>query len=462
MRIKLGTPLTMSQIATAINGEKTNKNDPLIEYISTDSRLTETADLFIPIKGEKYDGENFAHEAKKRGAFTIGTKKQEFDIFVSDKSNALLKLAHYANKNLPIILYRIAISGSVGKSTTKEFLSLILSEKFSVHKTDGNKNNEIGMPLTLLSAPADSEALVIEMGMNHSGEIKKMSECLMPNLAIITNIGRAHIGNLGNRENIAKAKMEITAGISDGYAIIPYDEPLLSSLQNKITFSVGDRRADFCLEERSSEEVILYKNGVQFCQANFGIQEDHFKQCLAAACAAAVLCGLSKREISRGISRISRDNIQQFEVFREKWCFYADFYNASPESVKACIDGAQKLYPMQEKSLLLGDMLELGDESKNIHREIGEHISCDVFNNLFLFGKSAREIGHGALSNGFSAEKIFINTNITLPEVTSKQIRENCAVGEVILMKASRGIGLERVLNLFSNCQADKKQKERG
>ena len=450
MRIKLGSPLLLSDIAEAVNGRLICGHNPRIEYLSTDSRITRPGDLFIPILGKNLDGENFANEAKEKGGYILGTNNQAADVLVTNKKNILLKFASKVNKNLPYILYRVGITGSVGKSTTKEFLYTLLSQKYKVHKTDGNKNNEIGMPLTLLSASADSQALVVEMGMNHLGEIKKMSECLRPNLGIITNVGRAHIGELGSRENIAKAKIEICDGMSEGMVIVPYDEALLSSIKGKISFSTSKKEADFYLEERECNQVSIYQNQKLLCNAKFSLDEDHYKKCLAAACAAAVLCSLSAEELSLGISMISRENIRQFDVFRENYHFCADFYNASPESVMASIKGIQKRYPKEKKSLLLGDMLELGKDSKTIHQEIGSNIPRDVFENLFLFGKEAREIGIGALNKGFGVDKIFVNTNITQPEITARQIRSACDFGEIILMKASRGVHLERVLDLFS------------
>ena len=451
MRITLGAPLLLSEIARVTNGNLCCEDDALIKHITTDTRELCEGDLFAAIKGKQFDGENFTREAREKKAFLLSTINTVADILVDNTVDALLSLAEFSNKNLPIILYRVGITGSVGKSTTKDFLSILLSESFSVHKTDGNKNNEIGMPLTVLSAPLNCEAMVIEMGMNHLFEIERMSECLRPNLGIITNIGRAHIGNLGSRENIAKAKRELLKGMDTGTVIVPHDEPLLHSIENKITFSLRNKDADFFLGEEPDGSITIYQNQNLICQEKFALCENHFKECLISACAVATLCGLSGEEIKKGISRISRENIRQFEVFRENILFYADFYNSSPESLIAGIEGIQRLYPKKKKSLLLGDMLELGTSSADIHREIGKSIPIVSFENLFLFGKDAKEIGIGAYEMGFDSKKIFVNTNITAPEVTARQIRENCLAGEVVLMKASRGVMLERVLDLFSD-----------
>ena len=450
MRIKLSKPLPLSDIASLVNGRLIQSKNAIIKFISINSKITEPKDLFIPIKGQIYDGENFAQELKEKGCFILGENIDTADILVADTKRSLLDLANAFNKNLPYILYRIGITGSVGKSTTKDFLSILLSEKYKVHKNDGNKNNDIGMPLTLLSAPEESQILISEMGMNHMGEIKKLSECLMPNLGIITNIGRAHIGNLGSRENIANAKLEILCGMKSGKLIIPYDEPLLSCVKEKNTFSTSTKEADFYIEEGKGNEVFIYQNQKLICNASFGLSEKHFKNCLIAACAIAINCGLSCDELVSGISKISRENLRQFDICRENILFCADYYNSSPESVAASIEGVQKRYPNQKKSLLLGDMLELGNESDAIHQEVGANIPRGVFDKLFLFGSHAQQIGIGALGKSFGVEKIFLNTNITQPEITARQIRENCDAGEIILMKASRGVHLERVLDLFS------------
>ena len=244
MRIKLGIPLELSEVVEATRGrlnEKCHKSK--IKFLSTDTRELEPGDLFVALRGERYDGNDFIKYAKERGAITLGDDISA-DILTKFGNASLLFLASYFKNKLKRLKYTIAITGSVGKTTTKEFTKILLSTQYSVHSTPQNYNNLIGMPLTLLSAPADTEILILEMGMNRLGEISQMSKCAKPDIALITNIGTAHIGNLGSKENISKAKKEIFDGMTDGEKIIPYGEELLSNIENATYFSTVYEDAD--------------------------------------------------------------------------------------------------------------------------------------------------------------------------------------------------------------------------
>lgn len=448
MRIRLGTAMPLTEIALATGGRINTADNPLVGYICTDSREVRKADLFIAIKGEKYDGEYYTDEARSAGAFVISSKEKS-DIIHPDTRAGLLSLAEYYNKNLPYILYRIGITGSVGKTTTKEFLKILLSTKYRVHASEGNFNNEIGLPLSILSAKRDSRILLMEMGMNGFGEIGRLSKCLRPDLSIITNIGTAHIGNLGSRKNIAKAKLEITDGMSDGVLIHPYGEELIKTDKKTLSFSTQSEKADFCIKG-VKKETFLIKSSQRICALDFSIDEEQYKDCLIAAIAAAMTAGLSEAEIYEGVSHISRDNIRQKLFSRENLLFYADYYNASWESVEACIKNAESLYPNNKKSLLLGDILELGDMSDRIHFKIGRSVSPRIFRNLFLFGSKISHTARGAVSVGFPSERIYINRSASLPELTADHIRKKCEKNEIIFMKGSRAMRLERILDCFS------------
>ena len=194
MRIKLGIPLTLREIREAIGTPLQIAPDATIKYISTDTRDLCEGDLFIALKGDRYDGEDFTDLAKSKGAYVM-SRTSGFDISAPDTRDALIFLCSYYINNIRKKKYKIAISGSVGKTTTKELCKILLGTKYKVHATEGNLNNEIGMPLTVLSAPEDTEVIICEMGMNHKGEISKMSKAFQPDLAVITIIGHAHIGN---------------------------------------------------------------------------------------------------------------------------------------------------------------------------------------------------------------------------------------------------------------------------
>ena len=452
MRIKLGIPLPLSNIAEAIKGKRQCYEDPIIEYLSTDSREIFEGDLFVPIKGTNFNGENFVDEAIKKGALAISKYDPKAAIITNKNETLLLDLASFYIKKLPYLLYKIGITGSVGKTTTKEFAKKILSIGYRVHASEANLNNQIGMPLSILSAPKDTQVLLMEMGMNHSGEIGALSKCLCPDLAVITNIGSSHIGNLGSKEGIAKTKLEILEGIKDGRLYVLDEEELLREAKYRVSISLKNPAAEFYLKENAGR-VAIYKNGIKQLETNFAFCEEHHLKCLLFASAIAIDTRLQTDLISQGISSISKDSIRQKDVFVKKYHIIDDSYNSSLESVIASINSLKKRFPNKRKSLLLGDVLELGKFSREYHRKIGEAIPPDMFCNLFLWGRYADEIACGAVENGFAAERIHINHLIDRPDITARQIEEYCQRDEVILFKASRAIRLERVIEILKEKQ---------
>ncbi len=450
MRIKLGVPLSLQEIAYASKGQIKKGENAIISAVTTDTREMDRGDLFIALKGKNFDGENYTQQAKRMGCYTLSSSSQSADIYHPRTSEALLCLAEYYSKNLPYILYNIGITGSVGKTTTKEFLKIILSQKFKTHSSVENFNNEIGMPMSILAAPKKSEILIMEMGMNHIGEISRLSKCLHPNIGIITNIGTAHIGNLGSRENIAKAKLEIQDGMMGGKMFVPYEEPLLFSARNKITFSSDNSAADYSLIKNESRQYLhLTKNGKPHLDVSFSLAGEHNRKCLVAAIAVATDLGISPKGLTQGVSQISSDNIRQKRVVRENYTFYADLYNASFESVMSCIKNAEEMVKSKNKSLVLGDILESGNMSQSLHFDIGKSINQKEFNYIFLFGIESKNIMLGAIEGGFPSERIFFNDDISSPQKTAEQIRTNCPANEAIFMKGSRGMKLERILDCF-------------
>jgi UDP-N-acetylmuramoyl-tripeptide--D-alanyl-D-alanine ligase len=224
MRVKLGIPLSLRQIADACGGHRLCEENTVISHVSTDTREIYARDLFIALPGKSYNGSDFIDIARQRGAVVLSSEKEKSHIYHQDTRQALLNFASNYIGYLPYLLYKIGITGSVGKTTTKEFLKIILSQKYLTHTSEGNFNNEIGMPMSILSSHADTEIMVMELGMSALGEIGRLSKCLSPNIGIITNIGSAHIGLLGSRENIARAKSELTEGMRNGKITVPKDE----------------------------------------------------------------------------------------------------------------------------------------------------------------------------------------------------------------------------------------------
>ena len=405
--------------------------------------------MFIALKGEKFNGESFIKEVTNLGAIPLSTQKLDGGITVSDTNIALLKLAAYYKTKLKKLIKTVAITGSVGKTTTKEFLKSILSSAYNVHATPDNLNNEIGMPLTVLSALPDTEILILEMGMNHSGEIGRMSETVLPDIAIITKIGTAHIGNLGSREKIADAKLEIKKGLINGKLIIPFGESLIPYSHSNITFSASTKEADYYINNTDHNTFSIYSYGKLFFKQNLFFTDKHLYECLAAAITCASEIGISKDNIVRGISTLSRNNIRQKYIHKENITFLSDCYNASYESIIAAIDSLKSINGYSVKSLVLGDVLELGDLSEQIHRNIGHYISPLCFSSLYLVGNQVKYVFEGAILAGFPKERIHLNPNPEKLEITVTQIKSHASFGEILLLKASRKIRLERILDYF-------------
>ncbi len=417
MRIKLGIPYTVSPTIT-------------VSHLCTDSREVQRGDLYISVRGN----EKYKNDALKKGAYLPDTN--------------LLELASQYKKTLKKLEYTVGITGSVGKTTTKEFLNVILSSKYNTHATHGNFNNDIGMPITILQAEENVQALILEIGMNHSGEISLLSKCANPNIAIITNIGSAHIGNLGSRENIAKAKLEIIDGMESGVIIVPYEEPLLSKQKNLMTFSCENKTADIYIENVSERQVKVYRNGEFITDADFSIQGKHFLSCLGAAVGAACISKLRPDELKSGIEKISEENTRQKIIEVDDYFIFADYYNSSFDSVIADFKLVSSLN-YEKKSVLIGSIYELGSFSEQIHFDVGVNFAHYDFSKLYIIGEYSDYVLKGAVSAGFPAENIFVNTDTAAPETTANQIIKNHSPGEIILFKASRAVKLERVLEII-------------
>lgn len=450
MRIELGIPMTISEIAKSTDGVIYGDNKRIITHITTDSREVRKNDLFVALKGERFDGECYLPEAILNGAVIMSSRFKDNGIFVSDTKKALLCLASYYLTKLPHIKYKVAITGSVGKTTTKEFLKSILREKYVTCASEGNHNNEIGMPLSVLKAVKNTEAMVCELGMNHEGEISRMSKAFSPNVAIITNIGTSHIGNLGSRKNIAKAKLEVLDGMNDGALLVPINEPLLTENGCATTFGIENCGADFSIKKAGDGRVAVYQNERMILAQNFAFPDEHLLYCLAAAVSAAMLCGVGEEYLKRGILNISDKNLRQNIIKKENIYFYNDCYNASMESIFAACKSVTRLSSHTGRSAVLGEVMELGEHSQEIHRSIGKRLSEFGFDNIYLFGALTRYMRDGAVQSGVKPEKIFFNPDLTRPDITAAQIKANSKSGELILLKASRAVKLERILDFFN------------
>lgn len=448
----------LSEIANCLGTECPKECE--ITEISTDTRNLPKGCLFIAIKGERFDGHTFIEKAIEAGAAAAVSEYQvgECPCVVTESTRlALLKIAAYYRRKFPTIL--VGITGSVGKTTTKEMIALTLSEKYNTLKTQGNLNNEIGLPKTLFNLTSEHEAAVIEMGMNHFGEIDRLTNTAAPTMAVITNIGFSHIENLGTQEGILKAKLEILNGMeADAPLIVNGDDPYLAPLKKSLDrpvylYGMENEECDF------KAVNINEKDGVTTFELLWvdTISEDECKSrgikleipCVgvhnvmnaAAAFAVGILNGLSPEEICSALKKYKPDGMRQNIVRKGDNTVIIDCYNASPDSMKATLRVLSGMECKGRKIAVLGDMLELGEASERLHRLVGDQVSEYRPDMLFCYGKEAAYIADQAQKSGIS---VFSSEN--REEITEK-IKQYIKPEDAILFKASRGMKLEEIIN---------------
>ncbi|MBQ7132143.1 MAG: UDP-N-acetylmuramoyl-tripeptide--D-alanyl-D-alanine ligase [Oscillospiraceae bacterium] len=423
--------------------------------ISTDTRAISQGSVFVALKGANFDGHNFAKNAARAGACAVVSQLEIEDIpclVTDDTTKALGDIARgYRNKFSPIL---VGITGSVGKTTTKDMVALVLSEKYKTLKTQGNLNNHIGLPKTLFGLDSTYEAAVIEMGMNHFGEIDYLTNIAKPNIAVITNIGWSHIENLGSREGILKAKLEILNSMQDDMPlVINADDEMLFSQKsqlerNIITYGIDNQNADIKaidINPGDSKTEFSIICGDEKCDITLNATGTH--NVLNALCAFAVgkNCGLENEQIQSALSKFKPNAMRQNVIKANSISIIADCYNASPDSMKAALE-MLNLQSGKRRIAVLGDMLELGEYSKALHSAVGEYCAKSSADMVFCVGAQSKYIARSASLKG-KAAKHFFN-----PETLIQTLKETVCEGDVILFKASRGMHLENVIkSLFGD-----------
>lgn len=432
--------------------------DVSIEDISTDSRKISTGALFVPLVGETFDGHDFIATAIAQGAAAVVSARREdaYDIpaiYVDDTGAALLALAQGYRAQCSGKV--VGVTGSVGKTTTKDMLHCVLAARFRAEKTEGNLNNEIGVPLTLFRMRSDTEVMVCEMGMNHAGELSRISKSAAPNLAVITNIGISHIAHFGSREGILRAKLEILDGMpQDGTVVLCADDALLWDARDTlpvscVTYGVDHPDADlmgtmhpdgsFTVTNRSLSCDALPVGGT--FQARISVPGKHNVLNALACTAVALLLGETTQEIIKGLAEFTPSGLRQNRYDKNGFHIFADCYNASPDAMDATLG---VLAAMQgTRFAVLGSMLELGAHATEAHRETGARAaSCaDV---LCAYGPNADDMVQGAQAAGLQHAFAFAShTDIV------RYLKQHAKSGDSLLFKGSRGMKMEQVLEAF-------------
>ena len=445
--------LLLSEIVTAVRGSFGYPSNIEVSSISTDTRTIEKGAVFVALKGKNFDGHDYAAKAMELGAVAVITERAVDGaecIIVDSAQSALLDIAGYYRDKFDIKL--VGITGSVGKTTTKEFVSLVMSKKFRTLKTQKNFNNEIGLPMTLFNLTSEYEAAVIEMGMSNLGEISRLSLTSKPNLCVITNIGFSHIENLGSQENILKAKMEILDGADENAPLIlSKDDKFLRSVEvraerKKIFYSVTDSSANVYasdIETKSDKiEFNINSDGKTYKAVINCLGEHNVKNALAAFCVGREY-NISPDDIIEAIGEFVPDGIRQKTSEVNGIKIIADCYNSSPDSAKSAIHTLSQIDTKGKKIAVLGDMLELGKMSKELHKSVGEAVCDENIDLLLCFGGMSEYYVKGALKKGFDKNnaKIFASK-----EDVAEYLKTTMKKGDAVLFKASRGMKFEEII----------------
>ncbi|QHE59885.1 UDP-N-acetylmuramoyl-tripeptide--D-alanyl-D-alanine ligase [Rossellomorea vietnamensis] len=431
--------------------------DPVIvKGVSIDTRKIGSGNLFVPFKGENVDGHQFVRQAIDNGAsaalWDINVPNPPEDIPVIVVEDPLLALQSLSNQyRHELDLKVVGITGSNGKTTTKDIVANLLSVKYHVHKTQGNYNNHIGLPLTILSLPQDAEVAVLEMGMSGFGEIELLSEISQPDAAIITNIGESHLQDLGSREGIAKAKLEIIKGLKpDGLFAYYGDEPLLQEgvkgigLKNMETFGRSESNNIYPTKIEMNNQGSYFETSVAEGETFFlPVLGQHNIHNALAGILIARHFGLTVEEMKEGLQSLKLTQMRMEMVEGKKGeSIINDAYNASPTSMKAAIGLVSELEGFRTKILVLGDMLELGDDEEEFHQEIGRLIDQEKIQQVFTYGRLGTFIAKGALEN-FPEERVHSYMD---KESLTDELSSLIKGDELILFKASRGMKLEEII----------------
>ena len=431
-------------------------SDPEVALVTTDSREVKPGCIFVAFPGERFDGHDFAARALEQGAEYVVVNHpvpgvpEEKAILCPDSYHAMMVMgANYRSQYHPKM---VGVTGSVGKTTTKQMTYAALSSFGETIKTEGNQNNELGMPRTLMRLESSTEYAVIEMGMSHAGEIDRLARAARPDVGIITCIGVSHIGNLGSQENICKAKLEICAGLPEGAPLVLNgDDPFLRKAVlpdhvRPVWFSLGDENADVCAlsiqqDEKGMSFVLEDHEEGTFLVKIPAMGRHNVANALAAYCAATRL-GLNARRVIAGLADFEQTGMRQKVVHVRGVDVIEDCYNANPDSMKAALAMFRE-YPCKRRFALLGDMLELGDISRAAHEEVGRQAVENKVDYLVTYGEQAKRIAVVAAAKGLPT--LHADTYAQAAETLLNKMQP----GDALLVKASRGMALEKVLEIF-------------
>ena len=454
-----------ASVADACKGKLIYEGAKKVKSAVIDSRKVSEGDLFVAIVGERTDGHLYLTSAAEKGASAVLTERIPEDLTPFENSgcsvilceNTSLSLAYLAAEHKKECeLLTVGVTGSVGKTTTRQFIAAVLGVKFPTHKTEGNFNNALGLPLTLLGIREEHKAAVIEMGMSARGEISFLTKLTRPDIGVITVIGSSHIEHLGSREGIRDAKLEIRDGMTeDGILVLNGDEPLLSDIENAVYVSLRNKECPYRAENiRNDGDGMIFDaitpDGV-ITDCRIPTLGEHTVLDAMYAVTVGKLAGLTDSEIKLGLSSFVGVGMRQNIVKHNGITFINDYYNASPESIKASLSVTKGLSKDTggRTVAVIGNVMELGERSEELHRSVGKYVSEIGVDLLFTFGNDASYIADEALKNGFNSDNVFVFTDIKDEKPISECVAEKLQENDCVLIKASHGIDMGRIAKIL-------------
>ena len=441
---------TLQEAAAALGLPQMQAQATLAD-VCTDTRKIQPGSLFVCLRGERFDGHSFASQAAQLGAAALlvdhPVDADVPQLVVTDTGKALLQLAGWYRRRfqLPVV----GLTGSVGKTTTKEFIALVLGAKYNTLKTQGNLNNEIGVPQMLFRLEDSHTAAVIEMGMNHFGEISRLTRAVAPTVGLITNIGVSHIENLGSRAGILQAKLEILEGMApDAPLIVNIDNDMLRTVKlgdrPLLTFAIDDQSADFTatdIAEQGSTTTFTVHHSAFTQPVTIPTVGIHNVYNALAAMAVGYVTGVDPAAAASALANYVPAGMRQNLVQVGGVQVIEDCYNASPDSMRAALQTLGKL-PVRRRYAVLGAMLELGDYAKEAHTQVGKMAAENGIDGVLAYGADAAYIVEAAKQAGLENARLF-DTKEALAQSLAQQVQP----GDGVLFKGSRGMHLEDVMH---------------
>ena len=450
--------MQLAEIAKALNTTCEGDDKTIITSVAFDSRKISEGGLFVPLAGER-DGHNFIASAINNGASATLWKKGHPNkpenlavLEVDDPLTAMQDLArYYLRKVNPTV---VGITGSNGKTTTKDMIAAVLSKRFNVHKTQANFNNEIGVPMTILEMKPNTEILVLEMGMDRPGQLHHLSELTHPDVCVITMIGEAHIEFFGSRDKIADAKMEITDFLrEDGEFIYNGDEPLLEERAKKIeqvkaTFGFKDDDTVFATKFRSYKHHATFTINNSEQKFSIPMIGKHNVSNAMAAISVGHHFGESDEEIAASLSNFTPTaNRMEWEKGDVGEDIMSDVYNSNPTAVRAVVTSFGQIeVPADGRRItVLGDMLELGEKSAELHASLADTLDPQIINEVYLFGDEMKHL-YDALKSKYGEDNLHYYSPDHMDHMI-EDLKNDIKPDDIVVLKGSHGMHLEKVVD---------------